>query len=170
MDQAPVSGTIHEGTRVRRGRMRADARASRRGTQTGTDYFETPAWLERSFVLPVSDSEVTDVPGQSVPHHDDFHQARAQAAAESEAEMSAAGFVRPPSPHIDFARVIRRSDLCRRATRSAMLASGSTGVALTAYLLTAATPLMIIAIVCGFLTMIAIGVRARLNTASIPHL
>jgi len=170
MDQVSADDTSTEAVRARRKRMRAQARGLRPAAPPRSDAYQTPEWLDRSFVLPLTAPEVTDVPSQSVPHHDDYeaeivdpHTATADVAATPT-------FVRPPTPEIDFARVIRRADLSRTATRTAMGATGITGLVLIAYLLTSSPVVLGMAISFALVALVAIGVRFRLATAAIPHL
>ena len=53
--------------------------------------------------------------------------------------MPTTPFVRPPSEDIDFARVIRRSDLSRKVTRLHWVATGLACLALVVYLLAGST-------------------------------
>ena len=80
-----------------------------------------------------------------------------------------ATFVRPPSQEIDFARMIKRSDHCRMATRAAIASIGFAGLGLLAFLLTMDPRGVLVAIVCAVLAVIAVGVRIRLATAPVPH-
>lgn len=177
MDQVSAGDTARDGVRARRRRMRAGARAQRRTAGPEADRFQTPQWLERSFVLPLTEPEVTDVPSQPMPHHDDFAEARnsesagfGPQSAEPSAPEPKLTFVRPPSQEIDFARVIRRSDLTRKATRMAMTCTGITGLALIAYLLTASPLVLAVTFVGAVVALVAMVVRVRMTTAPIPHL
>lgn len=171
MDQVPVGETprdvSNETVRSRRGRMRAQARGRRTAAHPEPDVFQTPLWLEQSFVLPLSEPGVTDVPGQQVPHHDDYGTA-GDAGPGTSAEDSAS-FVRPPSPEIDFARVIKRSDQGRTATRAALVATGVTGLLLIAYLLAESPIVLGMTLAFALIAVVAVGVRLRLATAAIPH-
>src|SRR5215210_7284844 len=108
MDQVSHEDTSTEVGHERRKRMRAQARGLRPAAPPRSDVFETPQWLDRSFVLPLTVPEVTDVPTQSTPHHDDY-EAEVVETAEPDIDGTAPVFVRPPTPEIDFARVIRRA-------------------------------------------------------------
>jgi hypothetical protein len=171
MDQPSAGETTSDSVRTRRGRMRTQARALRPVASPEPDGFATPEWLERSFVLPLSRPAVTDVPSQSVPDHDKLFEAHlvGSPAPEAAAEPAPA-FVRPPSREIDFARVIRRADLSRTATRAAMASTGIAGLALIAYLLTTSAVVLGMAIALAGVALVAVGVRVRLATAPIPHL
>ena len=171
MDQVPAGGTSRDissdTVRARRGRMRAQARGRRPAASPETDGFQTPQWLERSFVLPLSEPEVTDVPSQPVPHHDDYETPGDPAP---EAVEDASGtFVRPPTREIDFARVIKRSDQGRTATRTALGAIGISGLLLIAYLLAGSPVVLGMTLAFALIALVAVGVRLRLATAAIPH-
>jgi hypothetical protein len=136
------------------------------------DQFQTPEWLERSFVLPLADRGVT-VPSQSQPHHDDFTETPASERPAYAAEVSPAAtptFVRPPSREIDFARMVKRADHCRTATRAAIASIGLAGLAIVIFLLTIDPLPLEVAIACTVLAVLAVGVRVRLGTAPVPHL
>jgi hypothetical protein len=170
MDQRSVDGTAPDGVRAQRRQLRDVARARRRAD---ADRFQTPQWLEQSFVLPLTDRGVTAVPSQSQPDHDDFTATPHFAPRARHAEVdpaAAAAFVRPPSQEIDFARMIKRSDHCRMATRAAIASIGFAGVGLVAFLLTMDPLGVLVAIVCAVLAVIAVGVRLRLATAPVAHL
>ncbi len=170
MDQVSADDTSTEVVRARRKRMRAQARGLRTTAAPRSDEYQTPEWLDRSFVLPLTVPEVSEVPSQSVPHHDDYEAEIVEPIAAT-AEVSAApAFVRPPTPEIDFARVIKRADLSRTATRTAMGATGITGLVLIAYLLSSSPVVLGMAISFALVALVAIGVRLRLATASLPHL
>lgn len=169
MDQVSRNETPHEVVRARRKRMRATARGLRVAPPRADEY-QTPAWLDRSFVLPLTEPEVNELPSQSVPHHDDYEAQLDQTpAAAPEADPTPA-FVRPPTPEIDFARVIRRADLSRSATRTTIGATGITGLVLIGYLLTSSPVVLGMAISFALVALGAMVVRLRLAAAGIPHL
>jgi len=166
-----ADGTARDGVRVRRQQRLAHARAQRRA-QAVPDQFQTPEWLERSFVLPLADRGVT-VPSQSQPHHDDFSETPVSDRPAYAGEVNPAAtptFVRPPSREIDFARIVKRSDHCRMATRAAVASTGLAGLAIVIFLLTMEPLPLEVAIACTVLAVLAIGVRVRLGTAPVPHL
>ena len=138
MDQRSADGTARDRARARRMQLRAHARTRRSAAGAVPDRFQTPQWLERSFVLPLSEGGVI-VPSQSKPHHDDFSETpdaqRPVSGAEVDAE-AAPTFQRPPSEEIDFARMIKRSDHCRTAIRAAIASIGFAGLALVIFLVT----------------------------------
>ena len=174
MDQVSADDTSTEVVRARRERMRATARGQR-SAPPKPDEYETPQWLERSFVLPLSPPEMNELPSQSVPHHDDYEAQLAQApiakphAAEPTVDPTPT-FVRPATPEIDFARVIRRADLSRSATRLAITSTGITGLVLIAYLLTSSPVVLGMAISFALVAIVSVAVRLRLASAGIPHL
>jgi hypothetical protein len=149
MDQLSAGGATRNGVRNRRWRMRDRARSQHAGQPPVSDRYQTPEWLERSFVLPLTHPEASDVPSQSVPHHDDdvartseprvIDQHPLAAPATPAGSPEPVLFVRPPSEAIDFATAVRRADLCRRSGRLAWVAACLAGIALIAYLLVAAT-------------------------------
>jgi hypothetical protein len=172
MEQLWADGTSRDGVRARRSQLRAHARAQRHTAGDVPDRFQTPQWLERSFVLPLTDGEVTVVPSQSQPHHDDFPEPPAGKRRGVPAEVepaTAPSFVRPPSQEIDFVRMIKRSDHCRTAIRAAIAAIGFAGVGLVFFLVTMAPLALEMAIACAVLAVFAVGVRIRLATAPVPH-
>jgi len=169
MDQVSDGDTARDDLRSRRRRMRESARSLHPSATPRTDGFQTPQWLDRSFVLPLTEPEVSDVPSQSVPHHDDYEEKLPASVPEREAEPTPA-FVRPPSKEIDFARVIRRSDLSRAVTRAGMVSASVAGVVVIVYLLTSSPVVLGMAIAFGSIAVVAAGVRLRLATAPIPHL
>jgi hypothetical protein len=176
MDQVSAGDTASDAVRARRRRMRAEARGLRFVPES--EEFQTPQWLDRSFVLPLTVPEASDVPSQSVPHHDDFaEQPSGAPAPETVGEPVAAPaagpgtpFVRPPTREIDFARVIRRADQRRTASRTAMAATAVAGLLLIAYLLSSAAVVLGMAISFALVAVVAVVVRVRLAAVPIPHL
>jgi hypothetical protein len=171
MDHVSAGEATRDGVGARRRRMRDQARSRHAGRPPVSDRYQTPEWLDRSFVLPLTRPEASDVPHQPFPHHDDD-------ARMSERETTAAPivapvvapFVRPPSEHIDFATVVRRSDSRRTAGRLALATAGLAGLALIAYLLVP-TPLAL-GVVAGLVvaSLVCLAVRVRLARAPIPRL
>lgn len=169
MDQVSAGDTSTESVRARRRRMRATARGLH-AAPPRPDAYETPQWLERSFVLPLTEPDVTDVPSQSVPHHDDDRAALLSTDAVAPEADPVPAFVRPATREVDFARVIRRVDLSRSATRTAMASTAITGLLLIGYLLTSSPVVLGMAISFALVGLGAVAVRLRLATAPIPHL
>lgn len=178
MDHVSAGESTLNGVRSRRWRMRDQARSRRAGQAPGSDRYQTPEWLERSFVLPLTQPEAADVPSQPVRRHDDDPQRAPEAQVtpfeavpgDTLGPTLGASFVRPPSEEIDFARVIRRSDLCRKVTRLHWIATGLAGLALVLYLLLSATWVLGLVVVFAVVAVVAFGVRFRLNRAPVPHL
>ena len=173
MDQRSADGMSRGSVRARRRQLRADARAQRRALGDVPDRFQTPQWLERSFVLPLTDGEVNVVPSQSQPHHDDFSETplvERPAPGAVVDPTAAPTFVRPPSQEIDFARMIKRSDRSRMAIRTAIASIGFAGLALVTFLVTMVPVALMVAIAFAVLAVIAVGVRVRLVKAPVPHL
>jgi len=168
MDKAAKGDTATDRARVRRKRMRSQARGLR--PTSPPDGFATPEWLDRSFVLPLTRPEVTDVPSQSMPEHDSFAEPRLHAGTgpESAAEPTPA-FVRPPSHDVDFARVIKRADRSRLATRTAAATTATACLALIAYLLTSSPVLLSMTVLAAAGGLVALVVRLSLSSAAIPH-
>jgi hypothetical protein len=84
--------------------------------------------------------------------------------------MARRPFVRPPGEQIDFARVVRRSDLSRRAARVAWTCLLLSGAFLVGYLLVP-TPTLLVAV--GVAALISVGagaLRTHLETAAVPRL
>ena len=194
MDHVSAGEAQREVMRHRRRRMREQARSHR--AAPGSDRYQTPEWLERSFVLPLTKPEATDVtshdvPSQPLPSHDDAEQIRRVIDGYSEdrpdipaqrpvdpvagpveppAEPSLAEFVRPPSEDVDFARVVRRADLCRKVTRLHWIATGLAGLALILYLLISSVLLLDLVIVLALVAVAAFAARVWLNRAPVPRL
>ena len=170
MDKASQGGTTSDRARTRRKRMQSQARGQRQTTSPEVDGFQAPQWLDRSFVLPLTRPEVTDVPSQSVPDHDSYSEPllHDSPAPETDAEPTPA-FVRPPSRDVDFARVIKRADRCRAANRTAAAATAIACLALIAFLLTSSPILLSITVLGAVGALGALVVRLSLSSAAIPH-
>ena len=174
-----VSDATRDGVRNRRKRMREQARSQHPAQPSFSDRYQTPEWLERSFVLPLTKPEASDVPSQSVPHHDDDPTREARVTERGDTlpvdarpadSPPATAFVRPPSDHVDFALVVRRSDLCRTATRVHWAATGLAGLALVGYLLVVSVVLLDVVVVLALVALAAFVVRLRLSRAPVPRL
>ena len=141
---SPVSpDTSHGGLRTRRRQVRADSFGRRSAGAAARERYETPAWLERSFVLPVQHPDALDpMPQQVRPHHDTLVMASIPAPDTS-------GFVRPPSEEIDFARVVRLADATRLARRAATIAVALTLLALAIFLVTQSAAVLLVLAVAG---------------------
>ena len=193
MDQVSTGDATSDTVGSRRSRMRSAARSRRKVATTVPDHFQTPAWLDRSFVLPLTKPEPTDVP-EPRSHHDPVpHQSSRQqpepwtptppASAEDlgtpqvSDQPSPAGnlqaspaFVRPPSDDIDFGAVIRRADRSRSALRTAWVSTSVAGLVLIAFLLTTVPALAVLAAVCAVVAVGATVVRMRLMRAPVPRM
>jgi hypothetical protein len=182
MDHHVSAGdATRQGTRNRRRRMRDLARSRHAAQASVTDRYETPAWLDRSFVLPLTEPESNDVPSQAAGRHDDDPErtpepeviphpdAQALPLSPAEAPATQGSFVRPPSPEIDFGRVVRRADLSRTITRVHWVATGLAGVALVVYLLLPSVVLLSVVIACAVASVAAFALRYRLNHAPVPR-
>jgi hypothetical protein len=114
---------------------------------------------------------LADVPSQPRPHHDDYEPEPVESTTPQpgQAPVPAPAFVRPANREIDFARVIRRSDLGRSSTRAVMGSTGLAGVLLIAYLLTSAPVVLGMAIAFALVAVVAVVVRVRCGTASMPY-
>ena len=177
MDQVSAGEAMRDGARTRRRQMRDKARAQRGGPSAAPDHYRTPEWLERSFVLPLTRPETSNVPNQAVPHHDDAayaprrprvtqhatHSPRHRAEAETT-------FVRPPSEDVDFTRMIRRADLCRRMGRLSWGSANLAGVALIVFLLLASPVVLAAAIVFAVTALISLVALFGLGRAPIARL
>jgi hypothetical protein len=182
MDHVSARDARRQGAHSRRWRMREQARSQHSVQTPVSDRYQTPEWLERSFVLPLTQPEASDVPSQPVRRHDDDPEPAAEAmvtpgldAAAPEPETvppatSPAAFVRPPSQDIDFAGVIRRSDLSRTMTRLHWVATGLAGLALVAFLLTGVTVVLAVVALFAVAAVAAFGVRVWLSRAPVPRL
>jgi hypothetical protein len=171
MDQ-PAANKASAGPRARRSRARAEAFARHGGEQIRSRY-ETPAWLERSFVLPVQDTAVSASASDEVRADQD----RRRREAEAPRMYKTMGlvppkqwpeFVRPPSEEIDFVAVVRRDDACRAARRTALVATTLMVTALLLLVLTTsplALPLLAISAVG---TCASVLVLLNLRRAPLP--
>jgi hypothetical protein len=177
MDHVSAGEVTRDGARSRRHRMRDHARSQHGVTTTLPDRYQTPEWLERSFVLPLTQPEANNVPSQSVPHHDDDPVPTTPPVVTKPDDLSSpiqpappGQFVRPPSDEIDFARVVRRADLCRVVGRVAWAAAGLAGLALITYLLFSSMFVLAATIACAMVAATALVVRVRLTGAPVPRL
>ena len=168
MNQVSAGENLTETVPARRKRMRAQALGLRPAPLRPAE-FQTPQWLDTSFVLPLTAPEAVDVPSQAVPHHDDEAELVESPMPESRMEGPPA-FVRPPSREVDFARVMKRSDLGRTSARTVISSGGMAGLVLVVYLLTSSPVVLGMAIAFGLIAIAAAGVRIRLALARLPYL
>ena len=176
MDQVSAGEATRDGARTRRRHMRDKARAQHGGQSPVSDRYQTPQWLERSFVLPLTRPEVSEVPNQSVPRHDDAAYVAPQSrgmhdvlAPRHRAEHGP-HFVRPPSDDIDFGRMIRRADLCRKAGRLSWATANLAGVALIVFLLLGSSVVLAVVIVCAVASVVSLVALFGLSRAPIARL
>ena len=174
MDQLSRDDARHDSVSSRRSSMRSVARSRRGVTSTLPDAFRTPAWLERSFVLPLTKPEQADAPGprshhDPIPQQADPRQMSTQSSPAGNPGSPTPAFVRPPSDEIDFSTVIRRADLSRAALRTAWVSTGVAGLVLIAFLLTALPAVAAVAAVAAVVAVSATVVRIRLTRAPVPR-
>ena len=189
MDQVSTGDATRD---TRRSRMRSAARSRR---TVAPDGFQTPAWLDRSFVLPLTKPEQNDVPEPRL-HQDPFPQQSshrrtrpqpdvtdprvggqdveapemsAQSTPASDLDAPTPAFVRPPGDDIDFGAVIRRSDRSRSALRTAWASTALAGLVLIVYLLTTVPAVAVLAALCAAVAVTATVLRMRLMRAPVPR-
>ena len=94
------------------------------------------------------------------------------AAAEHDgpSEMSRRPFVRPPVEDIDFARVVRRSDLSRRAAQLSWACLVLSGACLVGYLLVPSPVVLVLVALAALVSVGAGAVRSHLEGAAVPRL
>ena len=169
MDHISTDDARRGGVGSRRSRMRSEARSRRQVATTVPDHFRTPVWLERSFVLPLTEPEPLDVPEQRQ-HPVPQQQRRQQMSTRgSSAGSPKPAYVRPPSDDIDFGTVVRRADRSRSALRTAWLSTGLSGLVLIAFLLTTVPAIAVLAAACAVVAVSATVVRMRLMRAPVPR-
>ncbi len=154
------------GPRARRTQARSQAFARRGTVATPGERFQTPAWLDHSFVLPVQESAPEH---ETWPPPDDDSAGRYGSMGFVPAREWPE-FVRPPTDEIDFAQLVKRADIARVARRTTTLASACCLVALTAFLLTgspAALSLLWISVCGGAAAALAL---VFLRVAPLPHM
>ena len=150
----------HSGVRARRDTVRADTFARRRAE---SQRFATPAWLDRSFVLPVQPSDPVT-----------------EAAAETPAPEAPAlrhvparewpDIVRPPSAEVDFATMVRRADAYRLARRTALFTLALTTLVLGVMVLTGSTAVLPLVAVSASGVLVSGVVLVVLSHAPVPRL
>jgi len=168
MEQMSAGDISTESVRLRRMRMTALARGLR-PAHSRPAHFQTPRWLDQSFVLPVTAPGVVDVPGQPVPRHDDTAEPVESQVSEPSPGASPA-FLRPPTREVDFGKMMKRSDLSRFSARTVMASGGMAGLALIVHLLISRPVVLGMAVAFGLVALAAAGLRIRLARAPIPYL
>lgn len=142
------------GVRARREAVREETFARRRARP---QRYATPAWLDRSFVLPVQPTDAAaDETTAETPRH---------VPAREWPE-----FVRPPSEEVDFATVVRRADALRLARRTALFALALTTLVLGIIVLTGSTAVLPLVVVSAAGVLVSGTVLVVLSHAPIPHL
>ena len=123
--------------------------------------FLTPAWLERSFVLPT----------QHRPGHDDLPApAHHSEPGSRHTRMAATQFVRPASPTVDFARLLRRNHLARTARRTALIGFALMLLAVALTLTAASVITLALLGLATTGTLVGTGVAVALRRTDVPHL
>ncbi|MET0838031.1 MAG: hypothetical protein ABWY19_04565 [Marmoricola sp.] len=175
MDHFSTDDAAPDSAGSRRSRMRSGARSRRTTASTVPDHFRTPTWLERSFVLPLTEPEpidgVADVPTPRPRQHRVPQQRPQQMSAQSSPGDLHRDpvFVRPPSDDIDFSAVIRRADRSRWALRTAWVSTGVAGVLLILFLLTSVPAIAALAALGAVVSVSATVVRLQLARAPVPR-
>jgi len=146
------------GVRARRETVRDETFARRRARP---QHYETPAWLERSFVLPVQPTPESAAPESAAPDNPAPRHVPAREWPE---------FVRPPSEEIDFAAVVRRADAYRLARRTALFALALTTLILGVIVLTGSTAVLPLVVVSAAGVLVSGTVLVVLSHAPLPHL
>ncbi len=174
MDQVWAGWATRDGARFRRRLMRHQARSQHAAETPAPERHQTPEWLRRSFVLPLTDADPSDVasggpgdvPRQGVPHHDDDPPLDPPPAPPT----ARAPFVRPPSDQVDFALVVHRADLCRTAGRLAWAGTGLAGLALIVFLLTSGAVALGATVLLALAALAAFTIRVRITRTPVPRL
>jgi hypothetical protein len=150
----------HSGVRARRDTVRADTFAHRRAE---SQRFETPAWLDRSFVLPVqsSDPVTQDASETDAPEAPALRHVPAREWPD---------IVRPPSAEVDFATMVRRADAYRLARRTALFTLALTTLILGVMVLTGSTAVLPLMAVSGAGVLVSGVVLVVLSHAPVPRL
>lgn len=150
----------HSGVRARRDTVRADTFARRRAE---SQRFATPAWLDRSFVLPVQPSDpVTEAAAETpAPEAPALHHVPAREWPD---------IVRPPSAEVDFATMVRRADAYRLARRTALFTLALTTLILGVMVLTGSTAVLPLVAVSASGVLVSAVVLVVLSHAPVPRL
>jgi hypothetical protein len=157
MDWARGKETVADQQSVR-DRMQTRARE-----QTGGERgpYLTPQWLDHSFVLPAE----VEAEGIALPSP------RGESpVATTTLQAEVPVFERPATPDIDFAAVVRRADVARRAR---IVTAGALVLALVAavvFELTSQPLAAVVAVLAVVVTVGAVATRVVLNRAPVPYL
>lgn len=149
------------GLRARRDSVREDTFARRRAE---SQRFETPAWLDHSFVLPVQPSDpVADASAGGAP-------APGAPGLRHAPPREWPDITRPPSAEVDFAAMVRRADAYRLARRTALFTLALTTFVVGVIVLTGSTAALPLVVVSGAGVLVSGVVLVVLSRAPIPHL
>ena len=148
---------VRAGETAARDRMRAEAREQSR---RGRSRYRTPAWLDRTFVLPDHDT-----PPVRAAHSEAVALPRPRA----EAAPDVPEFQRPATPDVDFGALMRRADLGRRARVVTVAGLVLAVLAVVVFQLTAQPLAAVVAVVAALGALAATGVRLVLNRAPVPY-
>jgi hypothetical protein len=122
--------------------------------------YRTPGWLEHSFVLP-DDLTPTRVAAAS---HPLLPKPRAKAPDPLPV------YDRPLTPEVDFAALVRRADVGRRARIATIVGLVLAFVAMVAFQVTGSEAAAACAILLALVTLGAAAVRVVVNRAPVPYL
>ena len=136
-----------------------DRDMSRARSQTDSSY-QTPDWLERSFVLPT----------QRRREHDDLSAPTRRPVTAPRTRMTSASLVRPTSPAIDYPRLLRRNQTARIARRTAVTGLALTALAGGASILASSTTTATLLRLAASMTLASAGTAAALGRAPVPRL
>ncbi|MEO5653821.1 MAG: hypothetical protein ABIN79_07195 [Marmoricola sp.] len=139
--------------------MDRDTSRARSQTQTDSTY-QTPDWLERSFVLPT----------QRRREHDDLAALARRPVTAPSTRMTSAMLVRPTSPTIDYPRLLRRNQTARAARRTAVTGLALTALAAGASVVTSSTTTATLLRLAASMTLASAGTAAALGRAPVPRL
>lgn len=133
---------------------------AREQTRPARGRYRTPEWVDHSFVLP---DDQTPARVAAASHHP-VPRPRAKAPDPLPA------FERPSSPEIDYAAVVHRADVGRRARIATIVGLLLALVAVVAFQVTGSVATAVVAILFALVTLAAAGVRIVLNRAPVPYL
>jgi hypothetical protein len=122
--------------------------------------YQTPEWVDHSFVLP---DEQTPARVAAASHHP---VPRPRAKAPDPLPV----FDRPVTPEVDFAAVVRRADLGRRARVTTIVGLLLAFVGVIAFQVSGAAVAAACAILFAVVTLAAVTVRLVLGRAAVPYL
>ncbi len=135
--------------------MRARARE-----QSSTGPYVTPTWLDHTFVLP--DQETPPV---RAAHSEAVALPRPRAAITPEVPV----FERPATPEVDFAAVMRRADLGRRARVVTAAGLVLAVLAVVVFQLSGQPAVAVVAVLAALVSLAAAVTRVVLSRAAVPY-